>query len=217
MIIQSFVFNKNQVNTYIVSDEITKETLIIDCGCTSQEDFNKIVSYVNENKLSLKYIFCTHLHFDHMFGINYIYDKYHIMTKACILDYDLLEWNKLCCVLMGLSNEEKELLSTEHIQWIEEPYEKLMIGDNVFSVIPTPGHSPGSISFHCESKKVIFCGDVLFKNGQGRTDFDGGDSSTLKYSIEYILNLDKDTLVLPGHYQTFRVKNRLPCNLATKK
>ena len=216
MIIQSFVFNKNQVNTYIVSDEITKETLIIDCGCTSQEDFNKIVSYVNENKLSLKYSFCTHLHFDHMFGINYIYDKYHIMTKACILDYDLLEWNKLCCVLMGLSNEEKELLSTEHIQWIEEPYEKLMIGNNVFSVISTPGHSPGSISFHCESKKVIFCGDVLFKNGQGRTDFDGGDSSTLKHSIEYILNLGKETLVLPGHYQLFRVKNRLPCNLATK-
>ena len=217
MVIQSFVFNRNQVNTYIVSDEITKETMIIDCGCTSQEDFNKIVSYVNGNKLSLKYSFCTHLHFDHMFGINYIYDKYHIMTKACILDYDLLEWNKLCCVLMGLSNEEKELLSTEHIQWIEEPYEKLMIGDNVFSVIPTPGHSPGSISFQCESKKIIFCGDVLFKNGQGRTDFDGGDSSALKHSIEYILNLDKDTLVLPGHYQPFMVENRLPCNLATKK
>lgn len=216
MVIQSFVFNKNQVNTYIASDETTNEAMIIDCGCTSQEEFDKIVSYVNENKLSLKYSFCTHLHFDHMFGINYIYDKYHIMTKACILDYDLLEWNKLCSVLMGLSNEEKELLSTEHIQWIEEPYEKLMIGNNVFSVISTPGHSPGSISFHCESKKVIFCGDVLFKNGQGRTDFDGGDSSTLKHSIEYILNLDKETLVLPGHYQLFRVKNRLPCNLATK-
>ena len=63
---------------------------------------------------------------------------------------------------------------------------------------------------------LILCGDVLFKNGQGRTDFDGGDSSTLKHSIEYILNLDKETLVLPGHYQPFRVKNRLPCNLATK-
>ena len=134
MVIQSFVFNKNQVNTYIASDETTNEAMIIDCGCTSQEEFDKIASYVNENKLSLKYSFCTHLHFDHMFGINYIYDKYHIMTKACILDYDLLEWNKLCSVLMGLSYEEKELLSTEHIQWIEEPYEKLMIGNNVFSV-----------------------------------------------------------------------------------
>ena len=216
MVIQSFVFNKNQVNTYIVSDEITKETMIIDCGCTSKEEFNKIVSYVFENRLIIKYSICTHLHFDHMFGINYIYNNYHIMTKACIQDIDLLEWNNLCSVLMGLSNEEKELLSTEHIQWIEEPYEKLMIGNNVFSVISTPGHSPGSISFHCESKKVIFCGDVLFKNGQGRTDFDGGDSSTLKHSIEYILNLDKDTLVLPGHYQPFRVKNRLQCNIAAK-
>ena len=42
MVIQSFVFNKNQVNTYIVSDEVTKEAMIIDCGCTSNEEFNKI-------------------------------------------------------------------------------------------------------------------------------------------------------------------------------
>ncbi len=217
MVIQSFVFNKNQVNTYIVSDEITKETMIIDCGCTSKEEFNKIVSYVFENRLIIKYSICTHLHFDHMFGINYIYNNYHIMTKACIQDIDLLEWNNLCSVLMGLSNEEKELLSTEHIQWIEEPYEKLMIGNNVFSIISTPGHSPGSISLHCEPKKVIFSGDVLFINGLGRTDFDGGDFSALKQSIEYILNLDKDTLVLPGHYQPFRIKDRMPCNLATKE
>ena len=210
MIIQSFVFNRNQVNTYIVSDEITKETMIIDCGCTSQEEFNKIVSYVDENQLNIKYSFCTHLHFDHMFGINYIYDKYHIMTMACIQDIDLLEWNKLCSVLMGLSNEEKELLSTNHIQWLDEPYKEIMIGDNDFSVISTPGHSPGSISLHCKPKKVIFSGDVLFINGQGRTDFDGGDSSALRQSIEYILNLDKDTLVLPGHHQPFRIKDRIP-------
>ena len=208
MVIQSFVFNKNQVNTYIASDEITKEAMIIDCGCTSHEEFNKIVRYEEDNQLIIKYSICTHLHFDHMFGINYIFDNYHIMTKACILDIDLLEWNKLCSVLMGLSNEERELLSTNHIQWIDKPYEKMMIGDNVFSVISTPGHSPGSISLHCEPKKVIFCGDVLFKNGQGRTDFDGGDPSALNHSIEYILSLDKETLVLPGHFHQFRVKDR---------
>ena len=214
MVIQSFVFNKNQVNTYIVSDEVTKEAMIIDCGCTSNEEFNKIVRYVVDNHFIIKYSICTHLHFDHMFGINYIYDKFNIKTKACILDTDLLEWNKLCSVFMGLSNEEKELLSTNHIQWIEEPYEKMMIGDNVFSVISTPGHSPGSISLHCEPKKVIFCGDVLFINGQGRTDFDGGNVADLRESIKYLLNLNEDVLVFPGHYQPFRIKERLMCNLA---
>lgn len=208
MVIQSFVFNKNQVNTYIVSDEITKEAMIIDCGCTSQEEFDKIIGYVNKNQLSFKYSFCTHLHFDHIFGINFIYDTYHLMTHACHLDIELLEWNKLCSVFMGLDEDEKNLLETNNIQWIEKSFDKFQLGNNEFTIISTPGHSPGSISLYCGTKKVIFCGDVLFINGQGRTDFDGGDSSALKHSIDYILSLDKETLVLPGHYQQFSVKDR---------
>ena len=216
MVIQSFVFNKNQVNTYIVSDEITKEAMIIDCGCTSQEDLDRIVSYVSENKLIFKYSFCTHLHFDHIFGINFIYETYHIMTHAYSLDMELLEWNKLCSVFMRLNDNEKNLLETNYIQWIEKPFDKFQLGNNEFTIISTPGHSPGSISIYCETKKVIFCGDVLFINGQGRTDFDGGNSSDLVQSIDFILNLNKETLVLSGHYQPFRIKDRLQCNLATK-
>jgi len=216
MIIQSFVFNRNQVNTYIVSDEITKETMIIDCGCTSQEEFKKIVSYIDKNQLNIKYSFCTHLHFDHIFGINFIHETYHIMTYASRLDIELLEWNKFCSVFMGLNDVEKNLLTTSYIQWIEKPFDKFKLGNNDFTIISTPGHSPGSISLYCETKRVVFCGDVLFINGQGRTDFDGGDPSDLVKSIDLILNLDKETLVLPGHYQPFRIKDRIPCNLATK-
>ena len=216
MVIQSFVFNKNQVNTYIVSEEITKEAMIIDCGCTSQEEFDKIISYVNKNQLSFKYSFCTHLHFDHIFGINFIYETYHLMTYACRLDMELQEWNKICSAFMGLNDDEKKLLATNNIQWIEKPFDEFQLGNNEFTIISTPGHSPGSISIYCETKKVLFCGDVLFINGQGRTDFDGGNSSDLVKSIDFILNLDEETLVLPGHYQPFRIKNRLPCNLATK-
>lgn len=215
MIIQSFVFNKNQVNTYIVSDEITKETIIIDCGCTSHDEFNKIVRYVDENHLNIKYSICTHLHFDHMFGINYLYDKFLINTIACNLDIDMLEWNKLCSVFMELSDQEKELLSTNHIIWIKEPFENLTIGDNIFTIILTPGHSPGSISLYCETKMIVFCGDVLFRSGQGRTDFDGGNTLQLMESIKYLLSLNEEALILSGHYQPFKVKERKrmqPCN-----
>ena len=156
MVIQSFVFNKNQVNTYIVSDEKTKEAMIIDCGCTSQEEFNKIVSYVDENQLSVKYSFCTHLHFDHMFGVNFICETYHLMTYACRLDIGLLEWNKLCSVFMELDEKEKSLLSANCFQWIERPFEKFLIGDNLFTIISTHGHSSGSISLYCEKRMLSF-------------------------------------------------------------
>ena len=107
-------------------------------------------------------------------------------------------------------------MATNFIQWIEKSFDKIQLGNIVFTIISTPGHSLGSISLYCETKKVIFCGDVLFINGHGRTDFDGGNSSDLAKSIDYILSLDEDTLVLPGHCQPFRIKNKLPCNLATK-
>lgn len=65
-------------------------------------------------------------------------------------------------------------------------------------VIHTPGHSPGSISLFWEEQKALFTGDVIFKDGLGRTDLPGGDGAALKESIRHLSNLDVEWL-LPGH------------------
>jgi glyoxylase-like metal-dependent hydrolase (beta-lactamase superfamily II) len=65
-------------------------------------------------------------------------------------------------------------------------------------VIHTPGHSRGSISLFCEEKKALFTGDVLFKDGLGRTDLPGGNGSTLKDSIKR-LSTKSAELMCPGH------------------
>lgn len=67
-----------------------------------------------------------------------------------------------------------------------------------FRIIHTPGHSPGSISLFWEKEKALFSGDVIFRDGLGRTDLPGGDSETLKQSIRNLSNLDVEWL-LPGH------------------
>ena len=152
MRIKSFVCNRNQTNTYVISDEMSHETIIVDCGCCSDFEFSRISKYIDEEKLIVKHSFCTHLHFDHM-------------------------WN-------------------------------IYLGDMVFDIISSPGHSLGSISLYNELKGVLFCGDVIFENGYGRTDFEGGNIEQLKNSIKEILNLPNKVIVFPGHGNSFTVGER---------
>jgi glyoxylase-like metal-dependent hydrolase (beta-lactamase superfamily II) len=65
-------------------------------------------------------------------------------------------------------------------------------------IIHTPGHSPGSISLYWPQQKALFTGDLVFKEGVGRTDLPGGDGSQLKESIRGLVNLDVEWL-LSGH------------------
>ncbi len=67
-----------------------------------------------------------------------------------------------------------------------------------FQVFHTPGHSPGSISLYWPEQKALFTGDVIFREGLGRTDLPGGDGSTLKESIKRLATLEVESL-LPGH------------------
>lgn len=74
----------------------------------------------------------------------------------------------------------------------------LKLGDLRFRVLVTPGHSPGSICLYWEERKALFTGDVIFRQGLGRTDLPGGDGDLLKGSIRRLAALEAEIL-LPGH------------------
>ncbi len=65
-------------------------------------------------------------------------------------------------------------------------------------VIPSPGHSPGSVVLYWPARKALFSGDVLFLDSLGRTDLPGGNGGALKQSIKALESLDLE-LLLPGH------------------
>jgi glyoxylase-like metal-dependent hydrolase (beta-lactamase superfamily II) len=74
----------------------------------------------------------------------------------------------------------------------------LSLHDLEFKVYHTPGHSPGSVCLYLTDPKVLFTGDLVFKEGLGRTDLPGGDGPTLKASIKRLTELDVEWL-LSGH------------------
>ena len=73
-------------------------------------------------------------------------------------------------------------------------------GTHRFSVIPTPGHTPGSVFFYCKEENIAFSGDTLFKMSIGRTDFEKGSYKDIMNSLQKLKEcLPPDTIVLPGH------------------
>jgi len=72
------------------------------------------------------------------------------------------------------------------------------IGDLHFTVLHTPGHSPGGICLL--GYGVLFSGDTLFNYGIGRTDFHCGSHNQLMNNIyTKLMALPDDTVVCPGH------------------
>jgi hydroxyacylglutathione hydrolase len=83
------------------------------------------------------------------------------------------------------------------------PGEVLEVGKLRFKILFTPGHTPGHVSLYEETKKALFDGDVIFKQGIGRTDLPGGDMRAIMNSIKNVLlKLPDDVVVYPGHGPT---------------
>ena len=81
------------------------------------------------------------------------------------------------------------------------------------NIFHTPGHSPGSITLYWPSLKALFTGDLVFKEGLGRTDLPGGDGSKLKESIKRLAELDVEWL-LPGHGEIISGAEKVRKNFA---
>ena len=95
----------------------------------------------------------------------------------------------------------------EYIKFIDEN-SSVSLGDLIFRVLETPGHTPGGLSFYCEEEKVVFVGDLLFAEGfVGRTDFEYGEEITLQVSIREILRLPDNTHVYSGHGPSFLISD----------
>jgi hydroxyacylglutathione hydrolase len=88
---------------------------------------------------------------------------------------------------------------------------ELTIGESHFQVIPSPGHSPGSLCLYWTDRKALFTGDVVFAEGIGRTDLPGGNGALLKQSIQRLATLDVEYL-LPGHGNMIIGKDEVGAN-----
>jgi hydroxyacylglutathione hydrolase len=176
-------------NCYLLGDTGTQEAVIIDPG----EESARFLAELNARGWSLQAIWLTHAHIDHIMGVGAV----HRATGAPIhlhpLDRPIYDALPQFGSWMGMRLEPAP---PPHFEL--GAGQVLRVGATDFTVKFTPGHSPGSVSFHGQG--MIFGGDVLFNGSVGRTDLPGGDSATLMTTIQSeFLSLPDSTVVHSGH------------------
>lgn len=194
--IERFVCNPFQENCYVVSDE-TRESIVIDCGAFYPEERRAVVDYIRGNRLELKHHAVTHGHIDHNFGDDTIETEFGLRPELHRDDEPLMQ--RLAEQALAFANITIDG-SKYHVGKYLCDDDTISFGNHTFTLIPTPGHTPGSVFLYCKEEKLAFSGDTLFRMSIGRTDFELGSFNDIVASLRKIAaTLPPDTTVLPGH------------------
>lgn len=189
MILETLPVGMIQANCYILGDEATREAVVIDPG----GDTPMVVKALQARQLEAKVILATHGHFDHVEGLAGLKRATGAPIYVHRGDLPLIQGMTGQALLFGVKVEA----APPPDRFLEDG-EVVSCGSLSLTVVHTPGHSPGSVSYLLDEK--VFVGDLLFAGSIGRTDLQGGDYDTLIRSVrERIFTLPDDTVVYPGH------------------
>ncbi len=186
-----------EVNTYVLTDENSKEAVIIDLGGSYQKIKEDLSGY------NIKFVLNTHGHLDHILGETEL-QKENPEIPIYMHKNDEIHINHMAqtAQMWGLDKISNVIKPDKFI----DETSQLFIGKNQINIIHTPGHSKGSLSYYTDGK--LFCGDALFFRNIGRTDFFDGDYDELIASIkEKLLILPDDTTVYTGHGPSTNIKD----------
>ena len=189
MIVKHSVFGDMNNNCYLIVDEKTNKSALVDCT-----EFNqKMIDLIGETEL--KYILLTHGHFDHIIGAKEVKEKYSCKVAISAEDEAMLSSGRLS--LAYFCGEPQNDVKADII--IKDG-DVITLGETEIKVISTPGHTKGSVCFI--SGDYLFSGDTLFYCSYGRTDFPGGSDSEMLSSLKKLKNLDGNFKVMTGHDET---------------
>ena len=195
-------------NCYIVQDEKSKETMVIDPA----GDVDKIIEMLDILQAKLKYIYLTHCHGDHIGGVCELKEKYggKIVTHMVAAE-NLKDPNINLTIYIGIGG-----LTVETDARVDDN-DLLHLGELEFRVIHTPGHTSGGSCLYCEQENLLFSGDTLFRGTWGRTDVPTGDfEAVIKSITKKLMILPDETIVYPGHGKSTMIREEKPIYLELK-
>lgn len=173
--------------------------IIVDPG---SKDTNELITFLENQSLFPYYIFLTHEHFDHCWGVNELVERYNIpivCSKAC--SEAIKSEKKNCSVFY---DPKERFVITSKIICVESINYKLFLGDNEILFFATPGHTDAGICFTIDHN--LFTGDTLIKEMRTVTKLPTGSAIKLHETIELLNNLKgKGYMVYPGHGVCFHL------------
>ena len=181
---ESGVFGILQNNCYLLTEEESGESALVDCAVYDE----RMQAFVRGR--NLKYLLLTHGHFDHILAVG---DLRGSKVPVAIHERDAEMLTERDMFSSMIKYDPRPFEPAEFTFKKEGSY---TAAGMEFYVIPTPGHTPGSVCYIFDG--MMFTGDTLFKGSIGTTDF-GGDEEALTKSLRALYDLPGDYTVYPGH------------------
>jgi hydroxyacylglutathione hydrolase len=178
-----------QENCYIVSDPTTLDAILVDPG----EEVDLFLRRIEYEQLTLRAIWLTHAHLDHVVGVGGVVDATGVPVYLHPDDRPLYDGVEQQGAWLGVGAEKPPPPNRELANG-----DTLGVGMCSFEVRHAPGHSPGGVAF--VGSGIVIVGDTLFAGSIGRTDLPGGDAGALLASIRnQLMSLPDETVVYSGH------------------
>lgn len=191
-VVHALTLGPFQTNCYVVAEEGAADCFLIDASFGGES----IVARIRSERLTPRALVFTHAHIDHIAGANAIRRAY--PNLPLWIHERETEW---------LIDSDRNLSALGGMPVTAPPHDRALVdGDQLdlpggpWTVLHTPGHSPGSITLYSPRHAIAFVGDALFAGSIGRTDFPGCSFEELERSIRTRLyRLPGATRCLPGH------------------
>jgi hydroxyacylglutathione hydrolase len=191
LIVRSVVVGPFAVNAWLAACSETREAVLIDPGA----EVPRVLAMCRPEGFTVKRILLTHGHVDHASGAAEAREATGAPVSIHPGDLPWLEVLPRQAAMFGL-DEARPLTPDATLS----DGETVAVGKQSATVIHTPGHCQGSVSFHFEEAGLVFTGDTLFQGSVGRTDLPGGDFDQLAESIvKRLFPLGDEVRFLPGH------------------
>jgi hydroxyacylglutathione hydrolase len=191
MDVRMFTVGPVAENSYLFRRDGSDRALIVDPG----DEPDKLLGAIEGLGVTLDGILLTHTHFDHVGAVAPVARA--TGTEVWVPDLEAFVLADINSFVPWPGFGPFESYDAEHTL---NGGERLELAGFEIDVLPTPGHSPGHVTFSIPDEDAIFSGDVLFQQSIGRTDLPGGDHDTLLDSIRMLVEtLPDETAVYPGH------------------
>lgn len=201
--VQHLAVGPFQMNQYIIGCEETKEAALIDCGATGKE-LEALLKWAEGHEFKVTSILLTHAHVDHVLGVNETREALagaspDLLVPIYLHPDEMIGYTNVQKLAEGFGLNVKDSLPVSNLNPINDG-DELKVGNLVFKVLHTPGHSPGHVCFWMKDYGLMFGGDLIFQGSIGRVDLPMSDTDQMTKSLKRITkDIPDHTVIMPGH------------------